>query len=407
MGVLEQYQGASWRGVTFLVPREDESGGQKSVSHEYPNSDERFVEQLGRMPAIFKMEGTVHGDDAIQQRIRLKEALDTPGLGDLIHPIYGTVRVKALPYSIRSTQTRMGEFIFSLEFARSKENVSPSPDTLTSQSVTQIALATAEAIAVALEVNYVEPKKGDLLDSSANKVISVTDDVNSKVNSVTGLESDTLSTFNRTSKAITNTAFRIAQTPTDISNSMSALYRTALEVVDTPDKLSDAWKALLDNVEAITNPTDTVARKNRVTNLNLFDEYARMNALLNLYEAESYKDFATTAELDEALALLESKFQEYIEDAVTVTEDAGIASMTADPTVRQTFLNLRNTFNEVMNTKEQNLWRVVTISPGQSSMSLTAYKYYGNLDNLDLIKDLNTGVNVGLFNETELQAVSK
>ena len=167
MGVFEQYQGASFRGVPFLVPNESENTGQKSVSHEYPNSDERFVEQLGLIPSTFRMDAIIHGENAIQERIRLKEALDTPGLGDLIHPIYGTVRVKALPYSIKSTQTRMGEFIFSLEFARSKENVSPSPDTPTSQSVTQIALETAEAITVALAANYVEPKKGGLLDSSA------------------------------------------------------------------------------------------------------------------------------------------------------------------------------------------------------------------------------------------------
>lgn len=407
MSVLEQYQGASFRGVPFLVPTESEDRGQKEVDHNYPNSDERFVEQLGRIPSIFKMEGIVHGDDAIQQRIRLAEALDTPGLGDLVHPIYGLVRVKASPYSIRSTQTKMGEFIFSLEFKVSKENVSPSPETATPQSVTNIALEVAISVDAALEDNYIAPKSGSLLTSSADKVTSISDDVNAKINAVTDLDSDTLATFNRVSRTITSTAFKIAQSPTDLANSLSSLYSTALQVVDTPSRLSEAWKTLLDNVEAITDPTDTVPRDNKVTNENMLDEHTRLNVLLNLYEAQAYKDFLTIAELEQALEFLNSKYEEYLNDAIQVTTDAGIVSIVNDPTVRNTFANLRNTAIEAFNQKAQNLWRVVTISPGRSSMSLTTYKYYGNLDNLDLIIDLNSDVNVATFNKSELSAVSK
>lgn len=413
MGVLEEYQGASFRGVPFLVPNESEDTGQKPVSHEYPNSDERFVEQLGKIPSTFKMEGIVKGNDAIQQRIRLREALNTPGLGDLVHPIYGTVRVKALPFSIRSSQTRMGEFVFSLEFAVSKENVTPSPETPTEQSVTQASLSVNFSLGVALQNNYVEPDGGSLLDTSANKTIDATTDVQTKINASTNLDPENASTFNRVADAILNNALIITQSADDLSENMGLLISAGLEVVDAPSELREAWTLMLsfgigpNGITSEFDPVNTVSRLLAATNSNLLDEWTRLVALANLYEAIAYTDFTTVDKLTEAQKLLDDKHKNYLEDAISLTAEAGLVSIATDPEVRRTFIDLRNVAREAINTKSQNLWRVVSISPGRSSMALTAYRYYGNLDQLDLIKELNSSVNVGTFNEDELSAVSK
>lgn len=413
MGVLEEYQIASWRGVQFLVPNESEDTGQKSVLHEYPNSDERFVEQLGKIPSTFKMEAIIHGVLAIQERIRLKEALLVPGLGDLVHPIYGTVRAKALPFSIRSSQSRMGEFVFSLEFAVSKENVTPTPETATEQTVTQASLDVRDALNVALEVNYIEPDKGSLLDVSANKTIEVTEAMKDSINASTNQNPEEASTFNRVADAIIDNGFKVTQTSSLLGSSMDELITSSLEVVNAPSELRESWTLLLsfgigtNGITSDFNPVNTVSRLLEETNSNLLDEWTRLVVLANLYEAIAYTDFTTVGELTQAQTLLDGKHKAYLKDAIPLTSNAGLTSIATDAGVRQSFTLLRNTAREAINTKAQNLWRVVTISPGRSSMALTAYRYYGNLDQLELIKKLNTSVNVGLFNEEELSAVSR
>ena len=43
----EDLQTAKWRNVEFIMNNVETSGGQKTVVHEYPNSNRRFVENLG------------------------------------------------------------------------------------------------------------------------------------------------------------------------------------------------------------------------------------------------------------------------------------------------------------------------------------------------------------------------
>ncbi len=413
MGVFDEYQSASFRGVPFLVPNENEDIAQKSATHDYVNSDKRDVEQFGKIPPVFKMEGVMHGDDAIQQRIRLRAALLVQGLGELVHPIYGAIQVKAMPASVRSSQTEMGVFKFSLEFAVSNDNVTPTPTTANEHTVTQSFLDVSDALNVALEANFVEPDKGSLLEVSANKTIDVALDVQTKINTTNNVESSGSSTFNRVADALQANAFKEAQQPSTMAESMGLLFSSALEVTGSPSQLTGAWTGLLDfglgsnGATSDFDPVNTVSRLLKATNSNLLDEYTRLIVLASLYEAIAYTDFETVNDLTKSQELLDDRYNAYLEDAISLTEDAGLISIATDSTVSLTFATLRNIAREAMNTKAQNLFRVVDISPRRSSMVLTAYQYYGNLDTLDLLESLNDSVNVSGFNEDTISAVSK
>jgi hypothetical protein len=87
--------------------------------------------------------------------------------------------------------------------------------------------------------------------------------------------------------------------------------------------------------------------------------------------------------------------------------DTGSVMVVAeDPDVRKTVAELRVKANKVIDNKEQSVFRVVEIEPGMTSFALTTHRYYGSLDNLDLIKTLNPSVNWGNFDEP-IQAVSQ
>jgi len=112
----ERKQGASFRGVPFLVDTDSVPVGRRTQLHEFPQRDQPFVEDLGRRTRQYKFTGFVAGDDCLAQRDRLLEALDKAGPGELVHPWFGRLTVTAGPCEVSHSRNELGVVRFSLEF---------------------------------------------------------------------------------------------------------------------------------------------------------------------------------------------------------------------------------------------------------------------------------------------------
>ena len=88
----DRLQDASFRGVPFKVEEESAGTGRRVETHEYPNRDKPYTEDLGKVTFRPSITAYVVGDDCFDQRDRLIEALNKPGPGTLVHPTYGEVR---------------------------------------------------------------------------------------------------------------------------------------------------------------------------------------------------------------------------------------------------------------------------------------------------------------------------
>ncbi|EPY8426542.1 baseplate J/gp47 family protein [Citrobacter youngae] len=93
MAWKDRLQDASFRGVPFKFEGEGAAVGRRVETHEYPNRDKPYTEDLGKV--IFRPNITAYvvGDDCFEQRDRLIEALNKPGPGTLVHPTYGELNV--------------------------------------------------------------------------------------------------------------------------------------------------------------------------------------------------------------------------------------------------------------------------------------------------------------------------
>jgi hypothetical protein len=101
MSWLDNLQDATFRGVRFDVLRTQESVGRDHDDHEYPFLDGGDINDLGRKPRNFRLSALFWGDDYDVRRDAFIRALDTPGAGELIHPVYGSVpRVQLIEYQI-------------------------------------------------------------------------------------------------------------------------------------------------------------------------------------------------------------------------------------------------------------------------------------------------------------------
>lgn len=117
----EDLQPASFRGVPFEVENDTGKFGRRVEVHEYPQRDKPFAEDLGRATREFTVSAFVIGDDYLQRRDALLEAIEAGGPGTLVHPYYGRLEVNVTDVSVTHSRSNGGMCEFSLAFVESGE----------------------------------------------------------------------------------------------------------------------------------------------------------------------------------------------------------------------------------------------------------------------------------------------
>ena len=110
----------------FKVEEESAGTGRRVETHEYPNRDKPYTEDLGKVTFRPSITAYVVGDDCFDQRDRLIEALNKPGPGTLVHPTYGELKV-CVDGEVRvSTSKSEGRIVrFDLKFVEAGELFTP------------------------------------------------------------------------------------------------------------------------------------------------------------------------------------------------------------------------------------------------------------------------------------------
>lgn len=165
---------ASFRGVSFWVESSDLSVGRRTVTHQYPQRDEPFTEDLGRAAREYRFSAFVLGEDYIEQAKKLREALEKPGAATLVHPEFGEIQVVAQPGASMSFSQSMRRVNFSLAFVEAGLNAFPTPEGASQQAsraaADQVSEAAAESFEDSLTLDDIEDfvedaLSGDLLDA--------------------------------------------------------------------------------------------------------------------------------------------------------------------------------------------------------------------------------------------------
>jgi prophage DNA circulation protein len=102
----QQLQPASWRGVGFILDAAHNQAGRRTAVHEYPYRDTVWVEDLGKTPRRFEVQGFLVGDDVYSQRDQMVQACETQGPGTLVHPTMGVISVALLEFAITDRRER-------------------------------------------------------------------------------------------------------------------------------------------------------------------------------------------------------------------------------------------------------------------------------------------------------------
>lgn len=400
MSFIDSLNPASFRNVSFLVPSESVRRGIKTVMHEYPNSNERYVEELGELPPTFSLQAIVHGSDSINQRLRLESALLQGGLGLLVHPIYGRLNVKVLNFSVSSNQTEVGQFIFEIDFSQSRENITPEPSAPTNPTISNLAKDARDKADDALENVFTPPENPSVFDSFVDTFQNVMDNVNKEIKKVVDLSTSGAATFDRVYRTLTRNISSIVVSAQTLRENVTLFYTAALDAPVFVEQLEAAWNNLLDYpLTVATSPATTPDQQQREQNNTAIVEHLRLTALANSYESKAYKDYTTDDDLTAARAQLNESYNSQLKSENETITEVNLISLANDQDLRSSFATLRTNARRVFDEKEKAVFRVVDIIPGRSSMALTSYRYYGNIELLDQLIGLNESKNVSGFNE--------
>lgn len=398
MSRIARLNNSSFKGVPFLFIDESAKRGQKIAAHGYPNSDVMFAEPLGKMPPYIKITGRVHGDNYFQLRLNLERALEEPGTGELNHPIYGLVTVQAGEFTVKSDQRNIGEFIFDMEFFSSSE-VSPNPLPDTPNTVTKQADEARDEIITLFSQNFDIPTDAFELDEGSISLLGVLDSVQDSIDSVVGPIESAIAEANSQIANFRNKVRKIMQTATGLKDSVTNLYNNVVQLSLDPAALSLAWENLI-NFEITTpnGPTNTESRKRIENNRSIMNEQNRLMGVIGLYESIASTEFSTDDELNNAISIADDRYNQYFED------DPGILANNID--FRDSVSQIKVSTRISLNNQLQNIWRIENLKLMKTSMSLTSYRYYEGIDDINSLINLNPDVNVANIFDT-IKALTK
>lgn len=134
-----QLRPVSYRGVPFAVLEGDASFGRRNAIHTYPFRDGAWIEDLGKQARRVTLIGFVVGDDAIAQRNRLIQAVETPGNGELVHATLGRMTVNVLEFSTHERWDKGRMFEVRLVCMTSVPRIWPAAAASTTDAVTTAA----------------------------------------------------------------------------------------------------------------------------------------------------------------------------------------------------------------------------------------------------------------------------
>lgn len=381
MSVSDQLLPASFRGVSFYVSDSSMNSGRKQVTHEFPNSDRRYVEDLGRYQNVYKMTAIINGTDFdyLRKRNALIDALEKNGSGLLVHPFYGTISVIPKQYTVREAIRDLGNAVFDLTFEKGIEGLTPIAEVNNLSNIGLLAdKSLAETAAYIGEFFSLYGNYANNFADAQNMIGSISNAFDSNTSRVTQ-DPGIINNFNRLLTSYGNSKNQLLNNPEDLGTQTMNLYKQTDLLITDPKVKSKVYKQFYnfnDNQNKV--PPTTYARIQRQNNRDVLNSSIKTGALVQSYRNAALSDYDNINKLNATQSSLEEQYNTVINDPVL------------SDTVKNTLTDLRNVSRKFFTNEKLNTSRVSSIKTNITPLTALAYRYYGNLDNVEKLAGLNS-----------------
>lgn len=379
--ILKDLKPASFRGIEFFLQNIDTTGGRKTITHEYPNSNTRFVEDIGLLEDTFSITGIIAEPNYFSKKQAFKNALDTEGVGILINPFGNSVSVAlAEPYTISENKTNLGIATFTISFKKTSRNIFPT-ETVENNS---LIVDKANELVTNTETNLsdnlkLETKNFTNFTSIKNKLIDIAnyfETAKSKAEQV----SDKLNDFESKLINFRTNLIELISTPVELSSEITGLYNALNILAKNPLGQIEMLRSFFDfgsDDESILQTTS--AGIERAKNQQLINEIVLVNSLSLAYQNIVNVDFNNTNEIDDLASVLETQYDT-------------IADNVLDTTTFDNLQDLRKEARIFFDQQRAITYRVTQIETNLIPATVLVYNYYGNLENWEQILSLNNSL---------------
>ncbi len=276
MSWRDNLQPASFRGVQFHYEDVDRSFGRRVKTHEYPGGNEPYHEDLGARTETISITAYVLGTDHLNKASALRDAINKPGPGTLVHPFYGEIQAVALETSERFSTREGGIARFSLRFERAGPNRNPSARVDTTSLVATRAAAINTTAASDFALNFsVEGSPGWVDTAAQDDLGTVLDDVAVSASDAITAAGD-LADLAFSINDMRQTAATLVRDPLVLATRLSTTMQNA---TDLPPLLKMASTTLQLSTIAATTPSRLIQSNNRKAMVDLLNNIALSSAM--------------------------------------------------------------------------------------------------------------------------------
>lgn len=398
--MIEDRQQASFRNFLFLVPSSRITDGRKTVVHEFVNSDNRFVEDLGRFQPQFKITAIIHGPNALQLKDDFRAELNKPGVGTLVHPSFGSQQVVVTgPYSVSDEDASLGQYTFEITFALSSgANFPQIGQQATPSSVASLELTARDSILQRLSDQWEVPITSLSNLDASTKLSSFAEGVASNFSGIVADSSAIVAEV----ESVVNSSSSIVRAGSSVAEAVEGILLTLDNIPTESFATLTADKSFLDFGSAdsvISNKFGlSLDQTKRKLNRDLLNSAVQSTMLVKAFTTSSLIDFQLVERLDENRSDLAVSSR----DIISTIRDAGVEfdaasaagvsiSSSRDRQAVSAILDTQSQSEKVMAAKEQNLYRVVNIKQPLTSSRLLSHQLFETDDQAEIISDLNKG----------------
>ena len=409
--IKNQLLKGKYRGIEFDFLDTSKSSGRKSVIHTFPNSDIVISEDLGRQPLVIGMRIIISGtgtsviadfiasglnllgfidtarlitQNYFTRRDAMEKALESKGTGILVHPTRGELTVQLTgTYTMRESIAELGATIFDMSFTViDQKQFLPASNGVNTDVVKkgndakdEIGSVVDDSITGTLkkELNYIQEKTDELvadIKKRAAPFITTVNDLNNVAKLAKSIAGDINTVINSGYGNIINDL--LTTVGISIDNPFGTyLYFTGLFNFgdDDPD------------VEPTTRELAGVSQ-----NQDSVRTLTQSTALILAVNAATEIEYATDEELEKISSVLYNQYDKVFQLPLI---DSDIFALLQDQRV---------SFNQFVENETLQVLKVTSVDVVNESLLTLTYKYYGNLDNVDLIQNLNSFENPSLIN---------
>lgn len=371
MAWRDQWQTATFRGVTFRFRSASAVLGRRNVVHSYPGRDAPYVEDMGRKAREFTLEAFVLGTDYMAWRDQLEAACEQSGPGELVHPTRGRMQVAVQDCRPTESVDAGGMASYSLSFIEAGGNAFPTVRVDTQAANTVAADAAVAAIradfankfSISGMPSFVSVRALASVNSALDTAYGATLRGFAQVNVLPGIYAD-LSTLK-------GQAEQWLSLPATLGEKLSAQVEMIGDLFNAEHAYS-AGGAVAESVSAQPSNISTPAQAQATQNTVAVAQLMQRSGLVVAARAAGAISYASSND-----ALL-------VRDSLVDRLDA--AAETASDEVYFALSNLRAVLVRDIGARAANLTRLIQYTPGQTLPAIVlAYKLYGDAERADEI----------------------